>query len=397
MEHRHRGGQAGAAGRRRGGRRTPGARRRAGADARRGARPARAPAGARTAVDVRQNSAAAVHDHHPDPAVGAADPVCAARGGDGPARDADGGAVHRARAGADRPGQRIRPVPDQLAGRSAADVPDDGQLRGRRRHVGRHLRAGAYAVGAAARRAGAGDDRRLRRLRRVDRLLARDRGHDRARRAAGNERARLFEEPGDRLRRRRRHARRAGAAVDPARVLCPADRNLDRPVVRRGGGARRDRGRVLSGGDRDLRARRAGRRAGAAAARQAGGGAASAPARLGGAVSADGGGRRDLSGHLHRNRGGGDRRRRRVHRRARARQDHAHDPAAGDGRDHRDHGADLPDHHRRPGVLVLDGRDRAAAAHDRVRQGNGPGADRRAFGHLADLSGARRDHGLRTR
>ena len=49
--------------------------------------------------------------------------------------------------------------------------------------------------------------------------------------------------------------------------------------------------------------------------------------------------RRDLYRRLHRDRGGGARRRRRVLRGARARQDHARDAPAGDGRDHRHHRA----------------------------------------------------------
>ena len=111
------------------------------------------------------------------------------------------------------------------------------------------------------------------------------------------------------------------------------------------------------------------RRAGRRSSPPTGGRAAFASARVGSAVAADRRRRRDLPRHLHRNRGRCARRRWRFPRRARTQKDHAHDPAAGDGRDHRHHGADLSHHYRRADVLVRDGRHRPAATHDGLREG----------------------------
>ena len=117
------------------------------------------------------------------------------------------GAVHRVRAGDQRVRHRGDDVPHQRAGRDAAAVPDDGKLRGGLRHVGRHVPARPRAAQPPAWRARARHHRRLRRLRRADRLVARHRGDDRAGRNSRNAGARLLAGARHRLLRGRRHAR----------------------------------------------------------------------------------------------------------------------------------------------------------------------------------------------
>ena len=84
-----------------------------------------------------------------------------------------------------------------------------------------------------ARRPGARDHRRLRRVRRGQRLEPGDRGHDRPDRPAGDAPARLFRPLRHRLGRGRRHARLADAALGRAHRLRHHRRTIDRQAVHR--------------------------------------------------------------------------------------------------------------------------------------------------------------------
>ena len=116
-----------------------------------------------------------------------------------------------------------------------AAVPDDGKLRGGLRHVGRHVPARPRAAQPLAWRARARHHRRLRRLRRADRLVARHRGDDRAgrdSRKCGRAAIRRRSPPAA-----ARPAARSGPIVPPGSgpiiVFALLDRGLHRPVVRR--------------------------------------------------------------------------------------------------------------------------------------------------------------------
>ncbi len=140
-----------------------------------------------------------------------------------------------------------------------AVVPHDGKLRGGVRHVGRHVSARARAAQPLSRGARARDHRRLRRLRRADRLVARDRGDDRTGGDPGDAGAGLLAGARHRLLRGGRNLgadRAAGLRADHR--LCAAHRGLDRPIVRGVGRTRGAHHPALFHHRDDLCARRAG-------------------------------------------------------------------------------------------------------------------------------------------
>ena len=90
-----------------------------------------------------------------------------------------------------------------------------------------------------------GGDRRLRRLRRDLRLLARDRRDDGTDRAAGTQAPRLFRRPGDRHAGGRRHARHPDPAiVDPGDLRDPHRAEHRQAVPRRDRAGHSRRGRL---------------------------------------------------------------------------------------------------------------------------------------------------------
>ena len=116
-----------------------------------------------------------------------------------------------------------------------------------------------------ARRAGDGDHRRLRRLRRDLRLEPRHRGHHVAGGDAADAQVRLLERARHRLHRRRRHARHPDPAFDRAGAVRHHYQHQHRQAVRRRGAARTGRDVLLRhGGAVDHLARPQGRPAGRA-------------------------------------------------------------------------------------------------------------------------------------
>ena len=101
------------------------------------------------------------------------------------------------------------------------DVPAHGRVCVSVRHEPRIVPRGEQFHRPLARRAGPGDDRRLRRFRRDQRFVGRDRRHLRHRRLSRDAAIRLSAILRRRRDRRRRHARRDLSALDRARRLWP--------------------------------------------------------------------------------------------------------------------------------------------------------------------------------
>ena len=191
------------------------------------------------------------------------------------------------------------------------DVPPHGRLCLGFRHEPRIVPGGQQFRRALAGRTGPGDDRRLRRLRRDQRLVGRDRRHLRHRRLSRDAAIRLSAILRRGRDRRRRHARRDLSALDGARRLRPHHPAGHRQAVHRRNPSGPARGLDVHADDRRHRPCSAGLSAGRPAQRLERA-ASVAARRLGLACAVRVRDRRALRRPVHADRGGRGRRVRRV-------------------------------------------------------------------------------------